>query len=60
MLSKDAQALWRSINECRQHMYELAQEKNITDPQVIKISQKLDREIVTWQRLRYKISCLSK
>jgi hypothetical protein len=53
MLLRDVVALWESINEYRQDMYELAMKKGFTDPQVIKISQQLDREIIILQKFMY-------
>ena len=44
-------ALGKSIDEHRHDMYELAKEKGLSDPQTIKISQQLDREIIMWQKL---------
>ncbi|WP_440602764.1 aspartyl-phosphate phosphatase Spo0E family protein [Bacillus sp. GB_SG_008] len=43
-------ALNKSIDEHRHDMYEFAKEKSLSDPQIIKISQQLDREIIIWQK----------
>ncbi|WMX58611.1 aspartyl-phosphate phosphatase Spo0E family protein [Peribacillus sp. R9-11] len=44
-------ALRKSIDEYRQDMFDLAVKKGLTSPEVIKISQKLDSEILLWQKL---------
>ncbi|MEI4828966.1 aspartyl-phosphate phosphatase Spo0E family protein [Bacillus sp. FJAT-53711] len=50
MISRKLLALNKSIDEHRYDMYELAKEKGLLDPQIIKISQQLDREIIIWQK----------
>ena len=51
MISRKLLALRKSIDKHRHDMYELAKEKGLSDPQIIKISQQLDREIIMWQKL---------
>ncbi|PEK98847.1 aspartyl-phosphate phosphatase Spo0E family protein [Bacillus sp. AFS017336] len=41
----------KSIDEQRDAMYELVKEKGLSDPQIIKVSQQLDRKIIKWQKL---------
>ncbi|WP_078410534.1 aspartyl-phosphate phosphatase Spo0E family protein [Priestia abyssalis] len=48
-------ALRETIDEYRQSMYELAKKKGISDPHVIKISQKLDRKIIMLQKIMYHL-----
>ncbi|PFH87747.1 aspartyl-phosphate phosphatase Spo0E family protein [Bacillus sp. AFS088145] len=51
--------LLRSINDHREYMYKLSEEKGLIDPQVIKISQQLDEKIVMWQKLKYELLSVS-
>ncbi len=48
-------ALKNSINEYRQNMIELAGKRGLSDPQVIRISQQLDEEIIKWQKFIHEI-----
>ncbi|TDL91740.1 aspartyl-phosphate phosphatase Spo0E family protein [Vibrio vulnificus] len=41
-------------------MFKLAGKKGLSDPQVIKISQQLDGEIVMWQKIIQEIHPLAK
>lgn len=42
------------VEEIRQRLYEAAKNKPLTDPEVIRISQKLDRSIYEFYVLRSK------
>lgn len=55
MIVRNALALKHSIDESRQDMYELARKKGISDPQVIKISQQLDKQIIKFQKITHDI-----
>ncbi|MGE7763091.1 Spo0E family sporulation regulatory protein-aspartic acid phosphatase [Peribacillus sp. NPDC097895] len=44
-----------SQEEYRQEMFKLAGKKGLSDPQIIKISQQLDGEIVMWQKIIQEI-----
>ncbi|SIS01446.1 Spo0E like sporulation regulatory protein [Peribacillus simplex] len=50
---KDLRVLRGSINEDRHSMYKLAEKRGISDSQVIKVSQKLDRKIILLQKVIY-------
>lgn len=60
MILRKVLPLKKSIEECRQDMIELAGKKGLSDPQVIKISEQLDGEIIMWQNFIYDIHLLSK
>ncbi|WP_227937802.1 aspartyl-phosphate phosphatase Spo0E family protein [Alkalihalobacillus deserti] len=51
MILKNALDLKKSIKDYRQGMYELARNKDISDPDVIKISKQLDREMIMLQKM---------
>lgn len=51
MLLRDALDLSKSIDHYRIDMYELAKKKGFTDPDVIKISDQLDRKIIMLQKI---------
>lgn len=51
MIIKYALDLKINIEECRNDMYELANKKGINNPEVLKISQELDKKIITMQNL---------
>ncbi|MFD4819895.1 Spo0E family sporulation regulatory protein-aspartic acid phosphatase [Peribacillus butanolivorans] len=50
---KDLHVLRESINEDRHSMYKLAEKRGISDSQVIKVSQQLDRKIILIQKVIY-------
>lgn len=50
MILRNVLALRNSIDECRKRMYELAREKGVSDPDVVKISQQLDNKIMMLQK----------
>lgn len=58
MALKKVLDLSRGIDNCRMAMYELAKDKELSDPAVVKISQQLDRKIMKLQKLMYA-SCSS-
>lgn len=60
MILRKVLALKNSINEYRQNMVELAGKKGLSDPQVIRISQQLDGEIIKWEKFIQEIHPLSK
>ncbi|MBD1381711.1 aspartyl-phosphate phosphatase Spo0E family protein [Metabacillus arenae] len=51
MILEDVIALKKCIDEYRQSMYQLAKKKGISDPNVIQISQQLDRKIIVLQKI---------
>ncbi|PVE64477.1 aspartyl-phosphate phosphatase Spo0E family protein [Priestia megaterium] len=53
MILKNILDISTSINSYRLILYELTKHKDLCDPDVIKISQRLDREIITLQKLIY-------
>ena len=53
MILKDALDLSKSIGDYRLDMYELAKKKGLSDPDVIKISDQLDRKIIMLQKMIY-------
>ena len=53
MILRNVLALRNSIDEYRKKMYELAREKGISDPDVVKISQQLDHKIMMLQKIMY-------
>lgn len=55
MILKGTLDLIKSINDCRLDMYELAKKKGFTDPDVIKISDQLDKKIIMLQKMKYTI-----
>ncbi|MGZ9818076.1 aspartyl-phosphate phosphatase Spo0E family protein [Peribacillus simplex] len=60
MILRKVLALRKNIGEYRQEMFKLAGKKGLSDPQVIKISQQLDGEIVMWQKIIQEIHPLAK
>ncbi|OKL35351.1 aspartyl-phosphate phosphatase Spo0E family protein [Domibacillus mangrovi] len=54
MYLKEILYLTKSIDEDRQVMYELAVNKVLSDPDVVKISQKIDRKIEIVQKIMRK------
>jgi DNA-binding Lrp family transcriptional regulator len=54
MILKKALELRRSIDRYRRNMNELATNKGISHPEVIRMSQKLDEEIIILQKILYK------
>ncbi|WP_210610862.1 aspartyl-phosphate phosphatase Spo0E family protein [Priestia flexa] len=55
MIIKRTLDLMESIDECRQNMYELAQKRDLSDPEMIDISQQSDIKIAIFQNIIYKI-----
>lgn len=53
MILRNVLALRNSIAEYRKRMYELAREKDLSDPDVVKISQQLDNKIIMLQKAIY-------
>ena len=51
--------LRETINEYRQSIYELTKKKGISDPHVIRISQRLDGKIIMLQKNMYHPQPLS-
>jgi len=51
MILRNALALRNSIDEYRKIMYELSREKDLSDPDVVKISQQLDSKIIMLQKI---------
>lgn len=51
MILKSALDLSQSIKEHRQDMYKLAENKGMSDPEVIQISQQLDGQIIKLQKI---------
>ena len=51
MILKDALDLSKSIDDYRSDMSKLAKEKGLSDPDVIKISDQLDRKIIMLQKI---------
>jgi Spo0E like sporulation regulatory protein len=58
MILKNILDLDQCISKHRQDMYELARNKGISDPDVIKISQKLDEDIIKLQKIICRIRFL--
>jgi hypothetical protein len=58
MILKNILDLNQRIITYRQDMYELARNKGISDPDVIKISQKLDEDIIKLQKIICEIRSL--
>ncbi|MGM0878636.1 MAG: aspartyl-phosphate phosphatase Spo0E family protein [Bacillota bacterium] len=58
MILKSILDLSQCINKYRQDMYELARNKGLSDPDVIKVSQKLDEEIIKLQKIICEIRSL--
>jgi hypothetical protein len=54
MILKKALELRRSIERYRRNMNELATNKGISNPDVIRMSQNLDEEIIILQKILYK------
>lgn len=54
MYLKEILYLTKSIDEDRQVMYELAVNKVLSDPDVVKISRKIDRKIEIVQKIMRK------
>ncbi|USY54945.1 aspartyl-phosphate phosphatase Spo0E family protein [Bacillus sp. 1780r2a1] len=59
MIIKRALDLMESIDECRQNMYELAKKRDLSDPEMIDISQQLDIKIAIFQNIIYEIPIFS-
>lgn len=55
MILRETLELSKCIDNCRLDMYELAKDKGFSDPEVVKISQKLDRKIFTIQKFLYQL-----
>ncbi|WP_078410141.1 aspartyl-phosphate phosphatase Spo0E family protein [Priestia abyssalis] len=51
MILKNAQDLMRGITQDRKDMYELTKIKGLSDPEVIRISERLDRKIIMLQKM---------
>ncbi|MBI0580009.1 aspartyl-phosphate phosphatase Spo0E family protein [Neobacillus cucumis] len=58
MLLKNALELSKSINEDRRIMHETVQNKGMSDPEVRKISQQLDRKISMLQKMMNEMDVL--
>lgn len=56
MVLKNALDLSKSIDDYRKDMYELAKNKGISDPDVIKISHQLDEKITMLQKIILKLA----
>ena len=54
MLYFEAMIILNEIEHLRLLLYNVASDKNLTDPEVIKISQSLDRLLNDYQRLLQK------
>jgi hypothetical protein len=54
VILKNTLDLIESINKHRQDMYQLAKNKGLSDPDVIKYSQQLDEKIMMLQKNIYK------
>jgi hypothetical protein len=55
MILKQVLDLRRSIDEYRRNLNDLRRNKGLSNPDVIRLSQKLDEEIVMYQKILYKI-----
>jgi Spo0E like sporulation regulatory protein len=55
MILKKALDLSKSITDYKRDMYKLAKNKGISDPDVIRISHKLDGQIVMLQKMIYTL-----
>lgn len=55
MILKEALDLSKNIADYRLDMYELVKSKGLSDPDVIKISQQLDKKILMIQKIQFKI-----
>ncbi len=51
MILRSALDLSKSIDDYRLDMYELAKNKGLSDPDIIKISHQLDRKIILLQKM---------
>lgn len=60
MLLKNALELSKSINEDRRIMHETVQNKGMSDPEVRKISQQLDRKISMLQKMMNEMDVLQR
>lgn len=60
MLLKNALDLRKDISEHRQDLSNLAKSKGLSHPEVIKISQQLDEEIILLQKMIREISSVQK
>ena len=56
MILRKALDLSKSIDNHRLDLYELVKKKGFSNPDVIKMSQQLDKKIVMLQRIVYAIS----
>jgi hypothetical protein len=54
MILRDTLELRKSIDNYRLNMYELVRNKGLSDPDVIKISQQLDKKIFMLQKVMYE------
>jgi hypothetical protein len=50
--------LVESIDECRRDMYELAENRAFSDPEVVNISQQLDGKITMLQKIIHELRSL--
>jgi hypothetical protein len=55
MILKSALDLWKSINRDRQRLYRLEKNMGISNPNVIQLSQELDKKILNMQKLMEEI-----
>jgi len=58
MILKSVIDLNKNIENYRRDMYELVKNKDISDPDVIRISHRLDEEILVFQKILDEINSL--
>ncbi|MGG0418616.1 aspartyl-phosphate phosphatase Spo0E family protein [Priestia aryabhattai] len=58
MILKSVIDLNKNIENYRRDMYELVKNKDILDPDVIRISHRLDEEVLIFQKILDKINSL--
>lgn len=58
MILKSVIDLNKNIENYRRDMYELVKNKDISDPDVIRISHRLDEEILFFQKIMDEINSL--
>lgn len=58
MFLRNVLDLVESIDECRRDMYELTKNRAFSDPEVVNISQQLDRKITMLQKIMYELRSL--
>jgi len=58
MVLKNVLDLLKSIDESRQGIYELTKNRDLTDPEVVCMSQQLDRKIIMLQKIIYELRSL--